>query len=183
MGRVVYKGDNYNIFQDSNKRIINAVLPNDMKGRVVSGIYKLSFNDYFYIGRSCNIKDRVRNHIQSLDKILSKERLDKPYQRNMFNFLMENPDFNMIIVKVLEECSEGDLNYKEQYWIDKFKFHKKIMNGTMVAAKTIRDKIWEEFTPSNLYPLYLKIDRFEDYLKYKKMIEGGYIDIKSIIKE
>lgn len=182
MGRILYKGDNYTLYDGSARRI-NAMLPKAIKGKIVCGIYKMSFCEYFYVGRSCNIKDRIRCHIQSLDKALSKERMSEPYQKNMVTFLLDNPEFNMIQINVLEECKECELNEREQAWINKFKDNPKMMNGTMVAAKNSRDKVWEEFDPSLLYPVYFKIERFEDYLQYKKLIKKGNPNISLIIKK
>jgi hypothetical protein len=184
MGRILYKGNNYYDLQSDGRRKIHAMLPKNIKGRIVSGIYMLSFGNYFYIGRSSNIKDRVRNHIQALDKLLSKERVSNKYQKSMFNFLMNNPKFNIIEVKILEECEEGELNEREQHWIDINRCSIYLMNGTLKAARTFRDRVWAEFDSSVLYPIYFKVDKFEDYLQYKKLLElKDNININKLFKK
>lgn len=190
MGRIVYKGDNYNLYPIKynvnglvpQRRMIHALMPKNTKRRKVSGIYKLSFNDYFYIGRSCDIRSRIKNHIQALDRLISKQ-TTKVYQKNIFDFIINNPDFSLCEVTVLQECDESIFQQAEQKWIDKYKTDKKLLNGRLKAGRTVRDKIWEQFQ-AGVYQMNVQIEKFEDYLVYKKLMANGKLfNIQDLIRD
>lgn len=149
MGRIVYKGDNYNLYPvkynclgivPKGRRQIHALLPKKVKGRQVSGIYMLVFNDFFYIGRSYDIKGRVKAHLSLFNSLLFKPKSTKLYQSKIVEFLKKNKKFDIVEVKVLIECDESRLQEREQYYINRFKNNPYMFNSTFIAIATPRDK-------------------------------------------
>lgn len=80
-----------------------------------SGIYVILniTNNHKYIGQSKNIKDRWADHKWSLNG----KKHSNSYLQNAWNLYgKENFKF-----EVLELCGYGELNEKEQYWIERLK--------------------------------------------------------------
>ena len=80
------------------------------------GIYKITntINNKMYIGQSINIKERIAEHKRLA---LNKEFLNKfqyPLYLALNKYGIDNFKFEIIM-----ECSEEQLNYWEQYWIEK----------------------------------------------------------------
>lgn len=79
------------------------------------GIYKITnqLNQKIYIGQSCDIERRWRDHRNSL---YSSHCYDYPLYRAFRKYGLENFSF-----EVLEECSENELNNKEKDYIHEYK--------------------------------------------------------------
>ena len=80
------------------------------------GIYKITntINNKIYIGQSINIQERIAEHKRLA---LNKEFLNKfqyPLYLALNKYGIDNFKFEIIM-----ECSEEQLNYWEQYWIEK----------------------------------------------------------------
>ena len=83
---------------------------------VMVGIYKITntINNKIYIGQSINIQERIAEHKRLA---LNKEFLNKfqyPLYLALNKYGIDNFKFEIIM-----ECSEEQLNYWEQYWIEK----------------------------------------------------------------
>lgn len=78
-----------------------------------SGIYVIVniINQHKYIGQSKHIKERWRSHLNSLEK----NKHPNAYLQNAWNMYKKDS----FVFEVLELCGFGELNEKEQYWIER----------------------------------------------------------------
>lgn len=80
------------------------------------GIYKITnlINNKIYIGQSINIQQRWKTH-RSGPFNKNNHQYDTPLYRAIRKYGLQNFSF-----EVLEECVEGELDNKEQYYIEKY---------------------------------------------------------------
>lgn len=86
----------------------------------MTGIYKITnkINGKVYIGQSINIERRWKEHISDKRKNSLIHLAIEKYGEKNFNF------------EIIEECSQSDLNQKEQYWIKEYNSFKNGYNLT-----------------------------------------------------
>jgi len=83
------------------------------------GIYKISIEDYFYIGRSVDINVRIQRHLWALNA-------GKHHNTFMQNVYNKHKDFSF---KVIATVTSFDyLDVVEQHFIDMYFDHKLCMN-------------------------------------------------------
>lgn len=153
------------------------MLDKGMGGKISTGIYRLMFDDYFYIGRSQNIRTRAKQHTKELEIMLSKDNPKSNYQRNMLKFLKDNPEFNLIKLEILELCAESELHEKEAYWLSKSSCDTKCLNLTFNAKRTWKDKAASEFK-AGIYTVDFNISTVKQLLDLKKLLNNYGVDIK-----
>lgn len=78
-----------------------------------TGVYKIInlLNNKKYIGSSCNILQRFRQHKHKL----SKNRHENSYLQNAWN----KYGIEAFLFQIVEICSQDQLESREQFWIDK----------------------------------------------------------------
>jgi group I intron endonuclease len=86
----------------------------------VSGIYKIYWenNEYFYVGKSKDIRTRKRSHINCLKKNNHKNR----FIQRVYN------KYGLPIIKILCEVPKNDLQSVEQFYLDVFVGNKNCLN-------------------------------------------------------
>jgi group I intron endonuclease len=77
-----------------------------------SGIYRIvnKQNGKFYVGSSCDIRDRFYNHKSQLNRNIH----DNPHLQNAWNKYGES-NFDFVVIR---ECKDGDLILEEQKELD-----------------------------------------------------------------
>lgn len=80
------------------------------------GIYKIEnlVNHKCYIGQAVDINKRWRRHRETYTDVTSRE-YEYPIYRAMRKYGLENFSF-----EVVEECSRGELNEKEKFYVEKY---------------------------------------------------------------
>jgi hypothetical protein len=168
-GKIPRKKEN----QFKSRRQVHAMMPKN-KNKVITGIYKLNFNEKFYIGRSNNIKNRLKHHIKEIENSIEYQKAKGSTYSDILSFMNKNPKFSIILVDILEECKEESLNEKEQFWINKYLEDNNLINTKTIATKTSRDIKIDNFK-SGVYLAEFKIDTFEQYVEYKKIVSNRMV--------
>ena len=106
------------------------------------GIYKITnkINQKVYVGQSIHIETRWYQHKQET----LKERSNSKLYQAMREYGIDNFEF-----EVIEECSEKELNEKEQFWISFYNSFKNGYNSNKGGQGEIFDrseifKLWDE---------------------------------------
>lgn len=73
-----------------------------------SGIYKISINDYIYIGYTKDFSYRKSTHFNKLKK----NKHHNKYAQNVYN------KYQSFTFEIIEKCSEDILIEREKFWID-----------------------------------------------------------------
>ena len=97
------------------------------------GIYKIKINDKEYIGSSCNIGNRLKHHLWSLEN-------KKHHNRTMQN-LYNKYGKNEIYFTVVETCSEDILIKREAYYINELKPY---INHILDPQTLVRDDVYKQ---------------------------------------
>lgn len=125
----------------------------------VCGIYKLNFNDHYYIGKSINIVMRQYAHacklLYSLDPKYVKF-YGKP--KKIFDYLVSHPKLNYIHCEILKYCDITDLQRLEQLELDKSLHDPLCLNTKFTSGLANKEKIM--------------IDKLNNRIKRKKYSYG-----------
>jgi group I intron endonuclease len=108
------------------------------------GVYKIKINDKKYIGSSCNIGQRLKHHLWSLENL-------KHHNRTMQN-LYNKYGKDEIYFTVIEECSEDILIEREAYYISTFNPY---INHIVDPQKITRDDVYKQRLSSGLKKAYV----------------------------
>lgn len=136
------------------------------------GIYKITEKanpQNFYIGQSNDIERRFKEHIQKTSK-QSRIPFDDEISKD------NKQDFNF---EILEECSLGELNDREQYWIEKLQATKsgnkqKGGSSDLIGSYNSKAKLTEDDV-KQIRQAYSNHERQRDvYAKYANKISFGY---------
>ncbi len=154
------------------------------------GIYKIHniVNDKIYIGQSLNVKYRISRHIYELSKGKHK---NEHLQNSWNKYGQENFEFTII-----EECTEDQLDKREQYWLDYYggldnnkTFNLREAGNRSTLTKSSRTKIsnslkgiqaWNKgLTRDNDY----RVAQYSDKLKGTKLKEKQKQQISQTVKQ
>ena len=107
----------------------------------VSGVYKITNTrrNWAYIGQSMNIKYRLSNHA---DKLVRGTHINSRLQRDVKFY-----GFSAFTIEILEECENGKLREREEYWIavTKERLYNQLSNYQQARRFRIsRGVTWEE---------------------------------------
>lgn len=91
------------------------------------GIYMLCFDDYFYIGQSINILNRIRTHVRDINTHYNDRDTKTKTSKKILDFLDKNK-VNEVNVYLLEECDMFKLPQREYYWLKKYVTDNKSLN-------------------------------------------------------
>lgn len=97
------------------------------------GIYKIKINDKEYIGSSCNIGNRLKHHLWSLENL-------KHHNRTMQN-LYNKYGKDEIYFTVVEECSDDSLIKREAYYISTLNPY---INHILDPQTLVRDDVYKQ---------------------------------------
>lgn len=97
------------------------------------GIYKIKINDKEYIGSSCNIGNRLKHHLWSLENL-------KHHNRTMQN-LYNKYGKDEIYFIVVEECSDDILIEREAYYISTLNPY---INHILDPQTLVRDDVYKQ---------------------------------------
>lgn len=90
----------------------------------ISGIYKITYKNRYYIGSSNNIKNRWYHHRYTLKQ--------KTHRSPILQSIYDKHGINVFTFELVEECPKDNLLKREQYWIDKLK---PTLNSSKIAGK------------------------------------------------
>jgi group I intron endonuclease len=156
------------------------------------GIYKIKINNKEYIGSSCNIGNRLKHHLWSLEKL-------KHHNRTMQN-LYNKYGKEEIYFSVVEECSDDILIEREAYYISTLNPY---INHILDPQTLVRDDICKQrisvakkrayangLKPHNLIPVHKYsldkgeyLESFESFTAAAKSINAKSINsIKAVCK-
>ena len=131
------------------------------------GVYKIKINDKEYIGSSCNIGQRLKHHLWSLENL-------KHHNRTMQN-LYNKYGKDGIYFFVVEECIEDVLIEREAYYISTFNPY---INHIVDPQKITRDDVYKQRLSSGLKKAYvngLKPHNLKPVHKYS-LDKGEYLE-------
>lgn len=97
------------------------------------GIYKIKINDKEYIGSSCNIGNRLKHHLWSLENL-------KHHNRTMQN-LYNKYGKEELYFTIVEECSDDILIEREAFYINDLKPY---INHILDPQVIVRDDIYKK---------------------------------------
>lgn len=106
------------------------VLPPEIVWKVVCGIYRIVFNDHFYIGKSVDIVRRASLHACTFRNLVTANKKDKVSQ-----FIRSNPDLYILHLELLEACEPEFLIEREQYYLDKHLKEERCLNTNPKSHK------------------------------------------------
>lgn len=186
MGQVLYFGKepkpiNQRSAHERNKRHIHVMLCKGAVNKIFVGIYRIWFNEKFYIGRSNNIRARAKKHMKDVELAFNNKNPKTGFQESVVKFLNETPDFSVIKLEILEECDEFSLNEKEQYWLSKHGSDPNCFNIRINAGRTARDKAKDEFKPG-IYQIQYKITNAHQYIWFKEQAKCPFAVSSKLIK-
>lgn len=84
------------------------------------GIYKLDFNDYYYIGKSVNIEDRFKQHITRFNNGTAAKLLQKAFN-----------EYGAPSYKILRQCHPDHLEVLEAVYIEAYNNSLYCLNSTI----------------------------------------------------
>lgn len=127
-----------------------------MKQTKIIGIYKITnkINGKSYIGQSHDIFARWEKHLSNKNALKLKE---KPLYDDLNKYGKEN-----FLFEILEECSENELNQKEEYWTQYYNTYHDGYNMTPGGKKV---KITEEQLNNIIYDLAHTTMKHEEIAK------------------
>ena len=96
------------------------------------GIYKIKINDKEYIGSSCNIGQRLKHHLWSLENL-------KHHNRTM-QHLYNKYGKDQIYFAIVEECSDDSLIEREAYYINTLNPY---INHILDPQTLVRDDVYK----------------------------------------
>ena len=131
------------------------------------GVYKIKINDKEYIGSSCNIGQRLKHHLWSLENL-------KHHNRTMQNLYNKYGSDN-IYFKIVEECSDDSLIEREAHYINTLNPY---INHILDPQKIIRDQVYKNRISSGLKNVYangLKPHNLKTVHKYS-LKTGEYLE-------
>ena len=131
------------------------------------GVYKIKINDKEYIGSSCNIGQRLKHHLWSLENL-------KHHNRTMQNLYNKYGSDN-IYFKIVEECSDDSLIEREAYCINTLNPY---INHILDPQKIMRDQVYKNRISSGLKNAYangLKPHNLKAVHKYS-LDKGEYLE-------
>lgn len=153
----------------------------------VSGIYKMQFENYCYIGESGNLRGRIIDHLTGIiDKSYSRKETYKPIYFGWRDSATKNANDFFEVLEVVDEKYYSDpkmlkayLKYKEKYFIDYYSQNNTCLNiedtFSVCADYLIRDR--------NLFN-FCKKDETYNYchhiLKYNGDLKLCYENIKNM---
>lgn len=97
------------------------------------GIYKIKINDKEYIGSSCNIGNRLKHHLWSLENL-------KHHNRTMQN-LYNKYGKEGLYFTIVEECSDDILIQREAFYINDLKPY---INHILDPQVIVRDDVYKK---------------------------------------
>jgi len=97
------------------------------------GIYKIKINDKEYIGSSCNIGNRLKHHLWSLENL-------KHHNRTMQN-LYNKYGKEGLYFTIVEECSDDILIEREAFYINDLKPY---INHILDPQVIVRDDVYKK---------------------------------------
>ena len=93
------------------------------------GIYKICFGDYFYIGQSFNILNRIETHVRVINKHYNERSFKvKPTQKVM-DCIDRDKNLKEVNVHLLEACGIFKLATAEYRWLRKHILDDKCLNS------------------------------------------------------
>ena len=131
------------------------------------GIYKIKINDKEYIGSSCNIGQRLKHHLWSLNN-------QKHHNRTMQN-LYNKYGKEKIYFAFVEKCIEDVLIEREAHYIDTLTPY---INHILDPQKIVRDQVYKNRISSGLKNAYangLKPHNLKAVHKYS-LDKGEYLE-------
>jgi group I intron endonuclease len=131
------------------------------------GIYKIKINDKEYIGSSCNIGQRLKHHLWSLNN-------QKHHNRTMQN-LYNKYGKEKIYFAIVEKCIEDVLIEREAHYIDTLTPY---INHILDPQKIVRDQVYKNRISSGLKNAYangLKPHNLKAVHKYS-LDKGEYLE-------
>jgi group I intron endonuclease len=131
------------------------------------GIYKIKINDKEYIGSSCNIGQRLKHHLWSLENL-------KHHNRTMQN-LYNKYSKEEIYFEVVEECSDEVLIEREAYYISTLNPY---INHILDPQTLVRDDVCKQRisdTKKKAYANGLKPHNLKAVHKYS-LDKGEYLE-------
>jgi group I intron endonuclease len=131
------------------------------------GVYKIKINDKEYIGSSCNIGQRLKHHLWSLENL-------KHHNRTMQN-LYNKYGKDEIYFEVVEECIDDILIEREAHYINTLNPY---INHILDPQKIIRDQVYKNRISSGLKNAYangLKPHNLKTVHKYS-LDKGEYLE-------
>lgn len=137
------------------------------------GIYKFEnkINHHIYIGQSKNIEVRYRNHLtKAKNNYSSNTEYETPLHRAIRKYGIENFDFS-----VIEECSENQLNEREQYWIKYYNSYTDGYNQTTGGDAAEHAVKFNEDFIKNIQNILLTTDLIYDKISEQYGISTGRI--------
>jgi group I intron endonuclease len=109
----------------------------DIKETNVTGIYKITclYTNKVYVGSSCNIHIRWKQHQQDL---AAKKHINRYLQYSYDNY----GDFTYEILEVLTDTTRQELLIREQYYIDLYRsMHRKHGYNIVPAVGKVKTKV------------------------------------------
>ncbi|UBF29435.1 GIY-YIG nuclease family protein [Kovacikia minuta CCNUW1] len=109
------------------------------------GVYQIvnKVNGKSYVGQSRNIKKRWRQHIAGLDATEALGSGSYPLRAAFLKYGLQKFEF-----KIIEECAEENLLYREKYWIEQIKPQYNCNIWTPARKKTLEKtepKFWIQY--------------------------------------
>ena len=111
--------------------MINLEIKNNNNYRNISGIYKISINDKFYIGSSNSIGRRLNHHLWSLIK-------NNHHNKTIQNYWNK---YKLASFEIIEICDIDILIEREKFYIDNLKPY---MNHILDPVNIKRDDIYKK---------------------------------------
>ena len=93
------------------------------------GIYKLCFNDYFYIGQSINILSRIRSHIRDINRHYNDKGFKTKTSQKILQYIDSHLDLEEVNVHLLEPCDMFKLASVEYKWIKQYVLDERCLNS------------------------------------------------------
>lgn len=131
------------------------------------GIYKIKINDKEYIGSSCNIGNRLKHHLWSLENL-------KHHNRTMQN-LYNKYGKEGLYFTIVEECSDDILIEREAFYINDLKPY---INHILDPQVIIRDDVYKKRLSESKKKAYangLKPHNLKAVYKYS-LENGEYLE-------
>ena len=90
-----------------------------------AGVYRIWFDDVFYVGSSSNVYNRMRLHQSDLNSYFDhRGKIPEPgsWQANVVKFLLEHPGFRNALAEIVEVCDADEMFILEQQYLKKYSF-------------------------------------------------------------
>jgi hypothetical protein len=93
------------------------------------GIYKICFNEHFYIGQSFNILSRISTHVRNINSHYNHVSSKITIAKKITDYLDRDKSVNSISVHLLEACGIFNLATAEYRWLRKYILDNKCLNS------------------------------------------------------